>query len=55
MCRLITINGRAAPEHDGWRHDLAELSGDEALADPLTAVTRHRELHALSGTGPFAP
>ena len=47
MFRLITINGRAALDHDGSWHDLAQLSGDEALADPLAAVTRHRELHAL--------
>jgi 2,4-diketo-3-deoxy-L-fuconate hydrolase len=47
MFRLIAVNGRAALDHLGSWHDLAELSGDEALAEPLTAVTRHRELHAL--------
>jgi 2-keto-4-pentenoate hydratase/2-oxohepta-3-ene-1,7-dioic acid hydratase in catechol pathway len=47
LFRLITINGRAALDHDGSWHDLAQLSGDEALADPFAAVTRHRELHAL--------
>jgi 2-keto-4-pentenoate hydratase/2-oxohepta-3-ene-1,7-dioic acid hydratase in catechol pathway len=47
MFRLITINGRAALDHDGSWHDLAQLSGDDGLADPLTAVTCHRDLHAL--------
>jgi 2-keto-4-pentenoate hydratase/2-oxohepta-3-ene-1,7-dioic acid hydratase in catechol pathway len=45
MYRLLNVSGRAALETDtGW-HDLAELSGDESLADPMAAVTRHRELH----------
>ncbi len=47
MFRLVTIEGRAALEHDGHWHDLAALAGDDALADPLTAVARHRELHDL--------
>jgi len=47
MFRLVTINGRAALDHDGSWYDLAELAGDAALADPLLAVARHRELHAL--------
>jgi 2-keto-4-pentenoate hydratase/2-oxohepta-3-ene-1,7-dioic acid hydratase in catechol pathway len=51
MFRLITINGRTALDRDGSWHDLAELSGDEALADPLNAVARHRELHALYERG----
>jgi 2-keto-4-pentenoate hydratase/2-oxohepta-3-ene-1,7-dioic acid hydratase in catechol pathway len=48
MFRLVNVNGRAALEHDGAWYDLAELAGDESLHDPLTAVARHRELHALS-------
>src|SRR4029079_19337665 len=48
MFRLVNINGRAALQHDGSWYDLAELSGDAALADPLEAIARHRELHALS-------
>ena len=48
MFRLVNVNGRAALEHDGAWHDLAELSGDPGLANPLTAVARHRELHALA-------
>jgi 2-keto-4-pentenoate hydratase/2-oxohepta-3-ene-1,7-dioic acid hydratase in catechol pathway len=47
MFRLVNVNGRAALEHDGGWYDLAELAGDVALADPLAAVARFRELHAL--------
>ncbi len=47
MFRLVNVDGRAALEHDGAWHDLARLSGDDALADPMTAIARHRELHAL--------
>jgi 2-keto-4-pentenoate hydratase/2-oxohepta-3-ene-1,7-dioic acid hydratase in catechol pathway len=54
MFRLVTINGRTAFDHDGSWYDLAELSGDEALADPLAAVGRHRELHALYERGASA-
>jgi 2-keto-4-pentenoate hydratase/2-oxohepta-3-ene-1,7-dioic acid hydratase in catechol pathway len=59
MFRLVNINGRPAFEYDGaeydraW-YDLAELSGDAALADPLEAVARHRDLHALYGRGASA-
>ena len=47
MFRLVNVNGRAALEHDNDWYDLAELAGDETLADPLVAVARFRELHAL--------
>jgi 2-keto-4-pentenoate hydratase/2-oxohepta-3-ene-1,7-dioic acid hydratase in catechol pathway len=47
MFRLLNVNGRAALERDGQWYDLARLSGDAGLADPLVAVARHRELHAL--------
>ena len=47
MFRLVNANGRAALEHDGACYDLAALAGDESLHEPLTAVARHRELHAL--------
>ena len=47
MFRLVNVNGRAALEHDGDWYDLAELSDDAALVDPLAAVARFRELHAL--------
>jgi 2-keto-4-pentenoate hydratase/2-oxohepta-3-ene-1,7-dioic acid hydratase in catechol pathway len=48
MFRLVNVNGRAALEHDSRWYDLADLSGDATLADPLAAAARHRELHALS-------
>ena len=47
MFRLITLNGRAALEQGHEWYDLADLSGDATFADPLVAVARHRELHAL--------
>jgi 2,4-didehydro-3-deoxy-L-rhamnonate hydrolase len=49
MFRLVNVNDRAAFEYEGSWYDLAELSGDATLADPLEAVARHRELHALYG------
>ena len=48
MFRLANVNGRAALERDGQWYDLAGLSGDATLTDPLVAVARHRELHALN-------
>jgi len=54
MFRLVTIGGRAALDHDGHWHDLAALSGDDALADPLTAVARHGELHDLQASAATA-
>jgi 2-keto-4-pentenoate hydratase/2-oxohepta-3-ene-1,7-dioic acid hydratase in catechol pathway len=61
MFRLVNANGRAALERDGRWYDLAQLSGDATLADPLAAVARHRELHVLdercqsaTGGGPIA-
>lgn len=55
MFRLLNVNGRSALQrHDRW-FDLADVSGDDSLADPLTAVARHHELHAwaerCSGAG----
>jgi 2,4-diketo-3-deoxy-L-fuconate hydrolase len=55
MFRVVNVNERAAFEYDGSWFDLAELSGDATLADPLAAVTRHRELHALYGRCESAP
>lgn len=48
MFRLINVDGRAALEHDGHHYDVATLSGDASLADPLACVARHGELHALA-------
>lgn len=48
MFRLCNVDGRAALELDGSWYDLATLSGDDALADPMVAVARHSELHDLA-------
>ncbi len=48
MFRLVTVASRAALERDGVWYDVASLSGDPALADPLVAVACHRELHAFA-------
>jgi 2-keto-4-pentenoate hydratase/2-oxohepta-3-ene-1,7-dioic acid hydratase in catechol pathway len=48
MFRLLNVSGRSALEVDGQWYDLARLSGDESLADPMAAVARSTELHALS-------
>ncbi|MDQ1382209.1 MAG: hypothetical protein QOJ71_2928, partial [Actinomycetota bacterium] len=48
MFRLVTVNGRSALEHDGEWYDVAEVANDPSLADPLTAIARHHELHALN-------
>lgn len=47
MFRLLNVDGRAALEHDGSWYDLAAVSGDAELADPMAAVARHHDLHAL--------
>ena len=42
-----SVGGRAVLcDHTSW-FDLAALAGDESLADPMAAVARHTELHAL--------
>ncbi|MDQ1475548.1 MAG: hypothetical protein QOE62_777 [Actinomycetota bacterium] len=48
MFRLVNVNARAALEHNGDWYDLAALAGDPTLADPLTAIARHHELHSLN-------
>jgi 2,4-didehydro-3-deoxy-L-rhamnonate hydrolase len=62
MFRLLNHAGRAALDVDGRRFDLATLSGDESLADPMGAIARYRDLHALAeqahgkpGDGPVDP
>jgi 2,4-diketo-3-deoxy-L-fuconate hydrolase len=52
MFRLINHAGRSALDVDGQRYDLATLSGDATLADPMVAVGRHRELHDLTALAP---
>ena len=56
MFRLVNVHGRAALDHDGSWYDLARLAGDPALADPLVAIARHEELHAVAARcGGVAP
>jgi len=46
--RLINVHDRAALEHGGAWYDLARLAGDPSLAEPMAAIGRHRELHAIA-------
>ena len=55
MFRLINVDGRTALEHGDHWFDLADLAGDPALADPLVAIARHAELHALQARCADAP
>jgi 2,4-diketo-3-deoxy-L-fuconate hydrolase len=62
MFRLINHDGRACLDLENERYDLAALSGDSSLADPMQAIARHSELHALysqlstrSPDGPIDP
>ena len=48
MYRLLNVDGRAALEDGGRWYDVASLSGEPALADPMVAVSRTSELHALA-------
>ncbi len=49
MFRLVNIAGRAALDVDGRWFDLAQVSGDEGLSDPMAAIARSAELHDLMG------
>jgi 2-keto-4-pentenoate hydratase/2-oxohepta-3-ene-1,7-dioic acid hydratase in catechol pathway len=49
MFRLLNVDGRAALEWEGQWFDLAALSGDPLLSDPMAAVARFPELHDLDG------
>ena len=55
MFRLLNVEGRAALEHDGFWHDLAAASGDPTLSDPMAAVARFGELHAVQAGLPGRP
>jgi 2-keto-4-pentenoate hydratase/2-oxohepta-3-ene-1,7-dioic acid hydratase in catechol pathway len=46
MFRLANVNGRAALLDATHWFDLATVTGDESLADPMAAIARHGELHA---------
>jgi 2,4-didehydro-3-deoxy-L-rhamnonate hydrolase len=50
MFRLLHVDGRAALEHEGDWYDLAVAGDDPALADPMVAVARHAELHAIQAS-----
>jgi 2-keto-4-pentenoate hydratase/2-oxohepta-3-ene-1,7-dioic acid hydratase in catechol pathway len=50
MFRLLNVDGRAALEHDGHWYDLASVSGDASLGDPMAAIARFGELHALQAS-----
>ncbi len=47
MFRLISVAGRSALQAGEHWHDLAALSSDPTLADPMVAIARHAELHAF--------
>ncbi len=45
MFRLLNLDGRAALQDGDHWHDLAALSGDPTLGDPMVAISRFAELH----------
>ncbi len=47
MFRLISVAGRSALQTGEHWHDLATLASDLTLADPMIAIARHADLHAL--------
>ena len=59
MFRLAVVSDRAVLVDGPSWFDLATVSGDDALADPMTAVARHAELHdlaaSLAGANPGGP
>lgn len=56
MFRLANVEGRAALLDGQHWYDLARLSADPSLADPMAAVVRHAELHAAQArTGDATP
>jgi 2,4-didehydro-3-deoxy-L-rhamnonate hydrolase len=52
MFRLASVGGRAALLDDLHWYDLAQLTGDAALADPMAAVARHADLHGVTLESP---
>lgn len=48
--RLCNVDGSAALAHGGAWYDLARIAGDRALADPMAALARTADLHALAAT-----
>lgn len=48
MFRLANVDGRAVLVDDTHWYDLARLTGDDSLADPMSAIARHDELHDVA-------
>ena len=48
MFRLAVVRNRAALLTESHWYDLASVSGEESLADPMVAIARHGDLHAIS-------
>lgn len=48
MFRLANVDGRAVLVDDTDWYDLARLTGDDLLADPMSAIARHAELHDVA-------
>lgn len=48
MFRLAVVRNRAALLTESHWYDLATVSGDASLADPMEAIARHTELHAIA-------
>ena len=48
MFRLANVAGRSALLDDSHWYDLAALAGDDALADPMVAIERFEDLHAVA-------
>jgi 2-keto-4-pentenoate hydratase/2-oxohepta-3-ene-1,7-dioic acid hydratase in catechol pathway len=46
--RLINVAGRATLDLDGHVYDLARVSGDDRLADPMAAIAAHAHLGELT-------
>jgi 2,4-diketo-3-deoxy-L-fuconate hydrolase len=55
MFRLANINGRAAFQFDDGFCDVAKVAADESLSDPMVAIARFTELHALADRAATQP
>lgn len=55
MFRLANLEGRSAFHFDDGFVDVAEISGDASLADPMVAIARFGELHAHYAKATTAP
>lgn len=48
--RLATVDGNAVLVHDDGWHDLAVASAGSFTSDPMAAIGRHAELHAVAAS-----